>query len=372
LRRRHYDEGENGRFSEELAKVFGVPFEIVPFKETGAPPSAPKDRKHVFALPERANLEIRFPRVLRYEQVIRRVVDVDWEHMAKTELDPLADPAETQIQALLINSAGKMQFGAGFRVDTVTLEERRKQFPLQRVEFTFASDLTRLLIQENRCNIPSQRLFPQVLAIVRRYVMEFVAAKRPFERIDVWHSPFYGRALTRMREAIRGDVEAGETAEQPVYDPGRETGSTADVDFWTSKEVREVVRSHLNYAVADTKQWEQSAAYHLDNSPHVNSFVKNSYDPLGTRSVLGFTIPYCLDGEAHEYVPDFIARLNSGRNLNVIIESKGFPDPAKEDKAQAAQRWIKAINADGKYGQWTYAIAEHPSDVLSILQAVES
>src|SRR2546429_6078196 len=43
LRRRHYDEGENGRFSEELAKIFGVPFEVVPFKETDAPPPKTKD-----------------------------------------------------------------------------------------------------------------------------------------------------------------------------------------------------------------------------------------------------------------------------------------------------------------------------------------
>lgn len=368
LRRRRYDEGENGRFSEELAKVFGVPFEIVPFKESDAPPPGPKERRHVFALPERANLEIRFPRVLRYEQVIKRVVDVDWEHMANTELDPQNVPAEVQIQGLAINNEGKMRFGAGFRVDTVTLDESRKRFPLQRVEFAFASQLTQALIKDNRCSIPAQRLFPQVLAIVRRYMAEHVVARKPFERVDVWHSPFYGLALGRMREAIRGDVDAGEDAEQPVYDPGRETGSTADVDFWTSKEVREVVRSHLNYAVADTKQWEQSAAYHLERSPSVYSFVKNSYDPLGTRSVLGFTIPYKLEGETHEYVPDFIVQLNAGCNLKLILETKGFPDAAKDDKGQAAQRWVRALNLDGRHGEWGYEVAEHPSEVSEIVE----
>ena len=367
LRRRHYDEGENGKFSEELAKIFGVPFEVVPFKETDAPPPKPKDRKHVFALPDRANLEIRFPRVLRYEQVIRRVLDVDWEHMASTELDPENVPAETEIQGLAINNEGKMRFGPGFRVDTVTLEAERKRYPLQRVEFAFASHLTKVLIQENRCSIPAQRLFPQVLAIVRRYLAKYVVAKRPFQALDAWHSPFYGLALSRMREAIRGDVDEGESAEQPVFDPGRETGSTADVDFWTSKEVREVVRSHLNYAVADTKQWEQSAAYYLDRSDAVHSFVKNSYDPLGTRSVLGFTIPYRLEGEMHEYVPDFVIQLNSDCNLKLILESKGFPDPTKGDKAQAAQRWVRAVNLDGRYGEWGYAVADHPSDVLEIV-----
>ena len=37
LRRTNYDVNENGLFAEEVAKVFGVPFEVVPFKESGNP-----------------------------------------------------------------------------------------------------------------------------------------------------------------------------------------------------------------------------------------------------------------------------------------------------------------------------------------------
>ena len=370
LRRRHYDENEDGKFSEELAKIFGVPFEVVPFKESGTPPPPTKKRRHVFALPERASLEITFPRVLRYEQLIRRVVAVDWEHIASTELDPQHIPAEVEIQGLAINDEGKMRFGPGFRIDTANLEAERKRFPLQRVEFEFASQLTRVLIKENRCNIPAQRLFPQVLSIVRRYIAKNVKAKSPFRPLDVWHSPFYGLALSRMRDAIRGDIDEGESAEQPVFDPGREIGSTADVDFWTSKDVREAIRSHLNYIVADTKQWEQSAAYYLDKSEVVHSFVKNSYDPFGTRSVLGFTIPYRLEEDTHEYVPDFLVQLDSECNLKLILESKGFPDPKKEDKSQAAKRWVDAVNLDGRFGRWAYAVAEHPSEVRGILQEI--
>src|SRR5438477_1309777 len=32
LRRRSYEVDDNGRFREEIAKVFGVPFEVIPFK----------------------------------------------------------------------------------------------------------------------------------------------------------------------------------------------------------------------------------------------------------------------------------------------------------------------------------------------------
>src|SRR5713101_6677895 len=42
------------------------------------------------------------------------------------------------------------------------------------------------------------------------------------------------------------------------------------------RDVREVVKCHLNYVVADTKQWEQSAAYYIDTSEVVDALVKNS------------------------------------------------------------------------------------------------
>ena len=37
LRRRTYELGEDGLMTEEVAKVFGVPFEVVPFKANASP-----------------------------------------------------------------------------------------------------------------------------------------------------------------------------------------------------------------------------------------------------------------------------------------------------------------------------------------------
>jgi type III restriction enzyme len=103
------------------------------------------------------------------------------------------------------------------------------------------------------------------------------------------------------------------------------------VDFWTSREVREVVRSHLNYVVADTAKWEQSAAYILDTQPLVEAFVKNAE--------LEFAIPYLHNGQVHDYVPDFIVRLTSEPPLHLILETKGF-DPLEEVETAAAKRWV--------------------------------
>lgn len=122
--------------------------------------------------------------------------------------------------------------------------------------------------------------------------------------------------------------------------------------------MRPVVKSHVNYVVADTKQWEQSAAYMIDTSGSVEAFVKNAG--------LGFAIPYLHNGQMHDYEPDFIVRLKGGESLNVILETKGY-DPLKDVKRQAAERWVAAVNEDGRFGSWRYLVIDKISDVRSRL-----
>ena len=78
LRRTTYRLGEGGRFSEEVAQVFGVPFEVIPFKASpqGAA-TPPEKRHHIHAIPAKSQYEIRFPRVEGYAQAIRNKVRVE-------------------------------------------------------------------------------------------------------------------------------------------------------------------------------------------------------------------------------------------------------------------------------------------------------
>jgi type III restriction enzyme len=64
LRRANDEVGEDGKFSEEVSKVLGVTFEVIPFKATSRGPSEPRAKRyHVHAIPETVQFEIRFPRV---------------------------------------------------------------------------------------------------------------------------------------------------------------------------------------------------------------------------------------------------------------------------------------------------------------------
>jgi type III restriction enzyme len=56
----------------------------------------------------------------------------------------------------------------------------------------------------------------------------------------------------------------------------------------------------------------------------------------------------------------------------MVLEAKGGRDEKSEVKEQAAQRWVAAVNADGRYGEWRYAIARDMNAVPSILTAATS
>ena len=145
--------------------------------------------------------------------------------------------------------------------------------------------------------------------------------------------------------------------------PNPERFTTAEVSFWTSRDVREVQKSHLNFIVADTAQWEQSAAYTIDTHPVTAAFVKNAG--------LGFAIPYLHNGEPHEYIPDFIIRLTGSEDQFLILETKGH-DELADVKAQAAQRWVAAVNATKSYGTWRFVMARSLSAVTEALNEVKA
>ena len=359
LRRTNYvPDPKTGRFSEEVAKVFGVPFEVIPFKANAGGTKGPREKRHhVRAIPGKDEYRIIFPRVEGYTQAIRNLVSVDWDNEAIVPLDPMNIPPEVQMKAAISNNSGRPSLMGPGKLEDVSLNPFRSQRRRQELIFELATTLTRDYTSQENCELPAHVLFPQLMKIVDRYLNEKVVVQPPADLMDVFLSPYYGWVIERLLQAIRPDTSQGEAPEVPKYERHRKPGSTDEVDFWTSRDVREVDRCHLNYAVADTKRWEQSATYYIDTHHGTAAFVKNAG--------LGFAIPYFHNGQPHDYLPDFVIRLNMEKDLpyHLILETKGF-DPLEDIKKAAAERWIKAVNVDGNFGHWLYSIARKPEDVI--------
>ncbi len=362
LRRMRYELNDDGMFSEETATVFGVPFQVIPFKVSpGGTAPPPAKRWHVRAVAAKSGFEIRFPRVEGYTQAIRNQIAVDWNAVPTIRVDPQKIPPEVQVGSLMPTPAGRLTVHGPGALREVTLDPYRAGRRLQELKFDLALALARETLLGGRCQIPRQALFPQLVSVVDKYLDEKVVVERPADLRDVFLAPYYSWVVERLGGAIAPAVSQGEEPELPRYETRRGPGSTAEVDFWTSRDVREVVRSHVNYVVADTHKWEQSASYIIDTHPAVAAFAKNAG--------LGFAIPYLHNGQPHEFVPDFLIRLAESDDRFLILETKGF-DELEEIKRAAAARWVKAVNADGRFGEWQFAVAKSIGKVRRILDAL--
>lgn len=112
-----------------------------------------------------------------------------------------------------------------------------------------------------------------------------------------------------------------------------------------------VDRRHIAHVAADTDSWDQKLAQTLEDMPEVFAYVKNHN--------LAFTISYTLNGEEHDYHPDFIVRIDDGNGsadlLNLFLECTGQKRKDKEAKVTTAQtHWVPAVNNHGGFGRWAF------------------
>ncbi len=360
LRRTGYEVDEDGLLPEEVAKVFGVPFEIVPFKASGAPaPPAPL-RTHVHALAERVRLELQFPWVDGFTRAIRGRIAVDWGHIPELELDPTQYPSIVELGPLVIDSQGRVVPTLGS--ERVTLEPFRTGKRVQGLAFDLARALTEQLVDRTGIEIPKHALFPQLLGAAQRYLREKVHVPPQAQLVDVYLPSYFAKAFYNLRDHVRPDVSEGEAPEIPLYDTSRRPGSSADVDLWTRRPVTVTRKSHVNYVVTDSS-WEAAAVPILDDHPLVAAYVKNAG--------LGFTIPYQVVGEDHDYVPDFLIRLEGEPRRHLILEIKGH-DEIEEYKIAAAARWVEAVNAEKSWGKWYYGLVKKIEAIDAVIRAAHA
>src|SRR6266699_1743772 len=192
-------------------------------------------------------------------------------------------------------------------------------------------------------------LTPQLRRITEEYVNNYVVLK---DRMVIGYlsvGEYFSGALTKIQQGIVTENLEHQKEKRllPILAPYDTLGSTRYVDFLTTKEVRETIKSHVNYVVADTQEWEQGVAKKLEQMPEVLTYVKNQN--------LGFSIPYEYQGISHQYVPDFIVVLEmpDKSKFHLLLEVTGKKDDKKKTKVKTARDlWVPAINNLGKYGTW--------------------
>ncbi len=147
---------------------------------------------------------------------------------------------------------------------------------------------------------------------------------------------------------------SGEKTLKPIPRPYDTIGSTRYVDFDTTRPVypTDPAKCHISHVVADTGTWEQKLAQVLEEMPEVVRYVKNHG--------LGFTIPYTLNGDERQYIPDFIVlhrrRPRPDDLLNLIVEVTGEKKKDKAAKVATARTlWVPAVNNHGGFGRWAFS-----------------
>ena len=199
------------------------------------------------------------------------------------------------------------------------------------------------------------QLFPQVY----RYVEAYVQRKIHFQGChpcELGLQKYVERLVERLRDAIIPDDSAGESPLLPLLNRYKPIGTTAEVDFKTTRPCFVIRHSHLNQMVADTATWESSAAFKLEQPAQrqiVRFYARNDN--------LGCVILYEYMHVEHSYEPDFLVRLNvPGKEVTVILEVKGYADDRTQQKHQATQRWLAAVNTWGKLGTWAFHVCRNP------------
>jgi len=341
LRRQSYDLNETtGLFNVEYADVLGIPFDFAA-RPVVAPPAKPRETVRVHAVkPDRDALEIVFPRVEGYRVELpdaRLEASFGPDHVL--ELTPeLLGPASTTNQGII-----------GESVD-LTLEHLRDMRPS-----TVLYKLTQhLLYQKYRDpgEAPKLHLFGQLKRITRQWLdggyLRCTGGTFPAQLV---YKEIADMAAERIKAAIT-ETLAGEQPVKAIIDAYNPTGSTAFVNFTTSKPTRwqtDPHKCHINWIVCDS-DWEAEFCRTAEAHPRVLAYVKNQN--------LGLEVPYLMGSTPRKYLPDFIVQVNDGHPepLNLIVEIKGFrAEDAKEKANTMRAYWVPGVNNLARYGRWAFA-----------------
>ena len=340
-------------FTPEYVNVFGVPLSI--FQDVGDGGDAPKPPKpttQVESLPDRSELEIGWPNVLRVDVVVRSELTLDLTHVPRLKIDP----AQVHVSADLAPALGGAADLA--KAVSIDLEQLPEEFRLQRLLFLAAHQA--LGSMEHGFTGSREYLVQQLVRLVEQFFNSDL-----LDIPSLFHQePLLKRILIAL--SIDGIVahvvshlqQQNSERLEPVFDAEFPLGSTRLMRTWyTTKPCIETTKSQISHAVADST-WEQYTANLLETRDEVIAYAKNDH--------LGFHIYYLWRGSKRKYIPDFIIRLANGKLL--VLEIKGEDSDQNRAKRMALDAWVRAINSRGGFGVWCWDVVKgEPSKVLDVI-----
>lgn len=341
LRRQSYEFNEEGLFNVEYADVLGIPFDFTA-KPVVAPPQPPRETIHVKAIrPDRDALEIRFPRVQGYRvELPEERLTAEFNDDSVLELTPdLVGPSITRNAGII---------GENVDLSLEHLGDMRHS--------TLLFHLTQRLLYtkwRDPGEEPKLHLFGQLKRIAKQWLDTCLQCKGGTYPAQLMYQELADMACERITAGITRAL-IGERPIKAVLDPYNPAGTTAHVNFNTSKKDRwqtDASRCHVNWVVLDSG-WEGEFCRVAESHPRVKAYVKNHN--------LGLEVPYRYGSETRRYLPDFIVLVDDGHGdddlLNVIVEVKGYRrEDAKEKKATMDTYWIPGVNNLKNHGRWAFA-----------------
>src|SRR5438477_197428 len=253
-RRMSYAANENGRFTPEYAEVYGVPFSFIPTSGSTSRPVIGVLPTRVRALEERIACEITFPRLAGYRyEIPSQRLSARFTDESRYALSTADIPTKTENRPIV---------GEG---SIHTLDDLRKRRDAE-VAFLLAKLVLEKYFRQDgepRTDRPTVHrfdaqvqgwLFPQILAITKRWLAECVTCKdNTFPQLLLLIE-FAHDAADRIYKAIVASTD-NSAALMPILRPYDTLGSTRFVDFDTTRHVyatRED-KCHISHVVADTE-----------------------------------------------------------------------------------------------------------------------
>jgi type III restriction enzyme len=358
LRRASYDvDPDTQLLKAEYVNVFGIPFSFLPFEGDGTTAAAGTSKPSVLIQPDENKIqhEISFPDIKSIHAVMKSQLTLDWHIVQPLTLDSSVVITKADLEGII---EGKPSLKAYTEIELQELIARNR---VQTIIFKVVAQLKKNLMGKDWKG-SDYKYIGQLVELVEEFIYsdKLVVADTAFAKgTDKWKVLIMLQMGTIIQHlAHHLSIENAERYELIYNNTTKHLRSTSDLQTWyTTKKFIACEKTHINFVVVDS-QLEAIEAQIINDSAHVQSFVKNDH--------LGFTIWYLWEGVPRRYFPDFIIEMNNGKKL--ILETKGKDDEQNRVKRQALARWVDAVNQNGTLGIWGWDVSFHQDDLTEKLE----